>query len=202
MYSSLQVVCTSNHDPFKWIRLPHCAKWIQRVSQREYLLVHTDSIQSIVHDIHPTVFRSQNKKGHEGLREVRDDKKRLNKTFDFNGSLLKMGWDHKDSVQIRSDMTSRLKEYLKEHLQTEQMFVQPQPGLSAYLSKVIKVVLVSDPFVVCQEAIWLVGDVPRIFPMTHKELSLEKLEKTSTRQHITYLWFCYFITSFKCMYII
>lgn len=47
--------------------------------------------------------------------------------------------------------------------------------LNAYLPKVIKVVLVPDPFVVSLEAIRLVGDVPRILPMAHKELSFEEL---------------------------
>lgn len=47
--------------------------------------------------------------------------------------------------------------------------------LNAYLPKVIKVVLVPDPFVVSLEAIRLVGDVLSILPMTHKELSFEEL---------------------------
>lgn len=78
----------------------------------QYLLIDTDSIQSIVHYVHPTVFGSQNKKGHEGLREVKDDKKkRLKEIFDFSGSIwLCWKWDEAimDSFQIGSGISSRL----------------------------------------------------------------------------------------------
>lgn len=43
------------------------------------------------------------------------------------------------------------------------------------LSKVVKVVLVSDPFVAGQQAVGLVGDVAHIFPLTNEKLSLEEL---------------------------
>lgn len=55
---------------------------------------------------------------------------------------------------------------------------------SSYLTKVVKVVLVSDPFIVGLETVWLVGDVPYILSLAHKEFSLEKLnEKNKTCSH-------------------
>lgn len=56
-------------------------------------------------------------------------------------------------------MTNRIKK----------MWVRPN------LSKVVKVVLVSDPSVAGQQTVGLVGDVAHILPLTNEKLSLEEL---------------------------
>lgn len=87
--------------------------------------------------------------------------------------LLKMGWDHngffsnwKWHCQSLVDMSKRAS-WDTANVTTVR--------LNAYLTQIIKVVLVPDPSIVSLEAIRLVGDVPRFLPLTYKELSFEEL---------------------------
>lgn len=58
--------------------------------------------------------------------------------------------------------------------------------LTFYLSQVVKVVLVSNPFVVSVYTVRLVGDVPYILPLTKVELSLEKLWDRNKHLNVFY----------------
>lgn len=92
-------------------------------------------------------------------------------------TLLKMGWDHNGFFSNWKWHFQSLVGAPKRASWERATVCATVARLTAYLPKVIKVVLVSDPFVVSVDAIWLVGDIPCILPLTHKELSFEELWK-------------------------
>lgn len=58
-----------------------------------------------------------------------------------------------------------------------------------YLAKIIKIILVPDPFIVGFCTVWLVGNVPCVFPLADKKLPLEQLWKMRVYS-VTEVFFC------------
>lgn len=140
------------------------------------LLVDSYSVQSVIHYVHPAVFWSQDKQRHQSLKARREEKRDGDHIETSHGK-------PSEKLQTEAAQPKRNKEKKRrENILFQTRWSEILASLSAHLSQVVEVVLVSDPLVVGLQTVGLVGDVPNILSLTNKELPLEELgRETRTR---------------------